>query len=117
MVLPRQKRGEGMGRAAAVDVLGGWVGMVPASPGHAPAARGPLRPFTPQPDGGKKVGVAVGSCCYGISRMFCEQKKKKRQFAPLSGMHTHVPREKERGRRQAGSACACSGFIWPNFRM
>ena len=37
--------------------------------------------------------------------------------APLSGMHTHVPREKERGRRQAGSACACSGFIWPNFRM
>ena len=32
--------------------------------------------------GGKKVGVAVGSCCYGISRMFCEQKKKKRQFAP-----------------------------------
>ena len=53
MVLPRQKRGEGMGRAAAADVLGGWVGMVPASPGHAPAARGPLRPFTPQPEGRK----------------------------------------------------------------
>ena len=36
MVVPRQKRGEGMGRAAAADVLGGWGGMVPASPDHAP---------------------------------------------------------------------------------
>ena len=36
-----------MGRAAAADVIRGWEGMVPASPDHAPAARGPLRPFTP----------------------------------------------------------------------
>ena len=34
MVGARPKRGEGMGRAAAADVLGGWVGMVPASPDH-----------------------------------------------------------------------------------
>ena len=38
MVVPRPKRGEGMGRAAAADVLGGWGGMVPASPEHALAA-------------------------------------------------------------------------------
>ena len=38
------KGGEGMGRAAAADVLGGWEGMVPASPDHAP----PRAPFTPQ---------------------------------------------------------------------
>ena len=42
------KGGEGMGLAAAADVLGGWGGMVPASPDHAPAARGPLRPLTHQ---------------------------------------------------------------------
>ena len=29
--------------------------------------------------------MAVGSCCYGISRMFCEQKKKKTEFAPAGG--------------------------------
>ena len=39
MVGARPKRGEGMGRAAAADVIRGWVGMVPASPDHAPAAR------------------------------------------------------------------------------
>jgi hypothetical protein len=39
-VLPRQKRGEGMGRAAAVDVLGGWVGMVQAAAAADPAAAG-----------------------------------------------------------------------------
>jgi hypothetical protein len=39
------KGGEGMGRAAAAEVRGGWVGMVlrvQASPDHAPAARAPL---------------------------------------------------------------------------
>ena len=38
MVVRGAKGGEGMGRAAAADVLGGWEGMVPAS-FHAPAAR------------------------------------------------------------------------------
>ena len=39
------KGGEGMGRAAAADVLGGWEGMVPASPDHARVA-----PAAPSPD-------------------------------------------------------------------
>ena len=38
MVVRGAKGGEGMGRAAVADVLGGWEGMVPAS-FHAPAAR------------------------------------------------------------------------------
>ena len=56
-----------MGRAAAADVIRGWEGMVPASPDHAPAARGPLRPFTPlltaserrPTEPSKNVGVPV----------------------------------------------------------
>jgi hypothetical protein len=40
------KGGEGMGRAAAADVLGGWEGMVPASPDHA---RCPRRALPPPP--------------------------------------------------------------------
>ena len=55
------KGGEGMGRAAAADVLGGWEGMVPASPDHARYPRPPRPPrpcpprrtlFTPQQAGG-----------------------------------------------------------------
>ena len=45
MVVAGAKGGEGMGRAAAAEVRGGWVGMVlrvQASPDHAPAARAPL---------------------------------------------------------------------------
>ena len=45
MVGAGAKGGEGMGRAAAAEVRGGWVGMVlrvQASPDHAPAARAPL---------------------------------------------------------------------------
>ena len=37
-----------MGRAAAADVLGGWEGMVPASPDHARCPR-PPRPPRPCP--------------------------------------------------------------------
>ena len=96
MVGARPKRGEGMGRAAAADVLGGWVGMVPAVARRRPRGR-TCRTRRGSPNGRQRAGGLWS--------------------APLSGMHTHVPREKERGRRQAGSACACSGFIWPNFRM
>lgn len=34
MVLYRPKRGEGMGRAAAAEVIRGWGGMVPGSGEH-----------------------------------------------------------------------------------
>ena len=48
MVASGAKGGEGMGRAAAADVLGGWEGMVPASPDHARYPR-PPRPPRPCP--------------------------------------------------------------------
>ena len=48
MVVAGAKGGEGMGRAAAAEVRGGWVGMVPASPDHARCPRRALlRPCPP----------------------------------------------------------------------
>ena len=54
------KGGEGMGRAAAAEVRGGWVGMVlrvQASPDHAPAARAPVlgRPAGAVAPGGREI--------------------------------------------------------------
>ena len=65
-----------MGRAAAADVLGGWGGMVPASPDHAPAACGPLRPLTPQHEqvsrsGG--LGHAVTTIASSFASSFVER--------------------------------------------
>ena len=50
------KGGEGMGRAAAADVLGGWEGMVPASPNHTPP-RAPFKMLIPTP-GSRRRGSA-----------------------------------------------------------
>ena len=60
MVVAGAKRGEGMGRAAAAEVRGGWVGMVlrvQASPDHAPAARAPVlgRPAGAVAPGGREI--------------------------------------------------------------
>ena len=60
MVVAGAKGGEGMGRAAAAEVRGGWVGMVlrvQASPDHAPAARAPVlgRPAGAVAPGGREI--------------------------------------------------------------
>ena len=64
MVVAGAKGGEGMGRAAAAEVRGGWVGMVlrvQASPDHAPAARAPVlgRPAGAVAPGGREIWLVV----------------------------------------------------------